>query len=116
MRTAGLIDLVQLGGPGGSVVWTTYAGVGQSKPDLYRQTTRHEIAVAAASARYASPGLGEHARPGVGSRDDGCENRFVVDDRGHRDAARPWLVRPDLSAHVHAAAIGKADVEQHHLG
>lgn len=56
MRTAGLIDSVQLGGPGGALVWATYAGVGQGKPDLYRQTTRHEIAVAAVSARFAAAG------------------------------------------------------------
>jgi hypothetical protein len=56
MKTAGLIDTAQLGGPGGVVVWATYAGVRQAKPDLYRQTTRHEIAVAATSARYAAAG------------------------------------------------------------
>jgi hypothetical protein len=56
MRTAGLIDLVKLGGPGGSLVWVTYAGSGRSKPDLFRQTTRHELAVAATSARYAAAG------------------------------------------------------------
>ena len=56
MRMAGLIDSAQLGGAGGAVVWATYAAVRQGKPDLYRQTTRHEIAVAAASARYAAAG------------------------------------------------------------
>jgi hypothetical protein len=56
MRTAGLVDSAQLGGAGGAVVWATYAAVRQAKPDLYRQTTRHEIAVAAASARYAAAG------------------------------------------------------------
>jgi len=56
MRTAGLIETAQMGGPGGAIVWATYAGVRQAKPDLYRQTTRHEIAVAAASARYAAAG------------------------------------------------------------
>jgi hypothetical protein len=56
MRTAGYIDRVNLGGAGGSVVWATFAGVGKSRPDLYRQTTRHEIAVSTASARYAAGG------------------------------------------------------------
>jgi hypothetical protein len=56
MRTAGLIETAQMGGAGGAVVWATYAGVRQAKPDLFRQTTRHEIAVAAASARYAAAG------------------------------------------------------------
>lgn len=56
METAGMIGRAQLGGAGGSLVWVTYAGTGLSKPNLYRQTTRHEVAVAAASARYATAG------------------------------------------------------------
>lgn len=56
METAGMIDRAQLGGSGGSLVWATYAGTGLAKPNLYRQTTRHEVAVAAASARYAAAG------------------------------------------------------------
>lgn len=56
METAGLIGRAQLGGAGGSLVWATYAGTGQGRPNLYRQTTRHEVAVAAASARYATAG------------------------------------------------------------
>lgn len=56
METAGMIDRAQLGGSGGSLVWATYQGTGQGKPNLYRQTTRHEVAVAAASARYVAAG------------------------------------------------------------
>ncbi|MGN6446106.1 hypothetical protein [Amnibacterium sp.] len=56
MKTAGMVDRAQLGGAGGSLVWGTYQGIGLSKPGLYRQTTRHEVAVAAASARYAAAG------------------------------------------------------------
>lgn len=56
MEIAGLIDRAQLGGAGGALVWATYAGTGMGKPSLYRQTTRHEVAVAAASARYATAG------------------------------------------------------------
>jgi hypothetical protein len=56
METAGLIDRAQLGGAGGSLVWGTYAGTGMGRPNVYRQTTRHEVAVAAASARYAVAG------------------------------------------------------------
>ena len=56
METAGTVDRAQLGGAGGSLVWATYAGTGLAKPNLYRQTTRHEVAVAAASARYAAAG------------------------------------------------------------
>lgn len=56
METAGLVERAQLGGRGGSLVWATYASTGLSRPHLYRQTTRHEVAVAAASARYAAAG------------------------------------------------------------
>lgn len=56
MEAAGLVERAQLGGQGGALVWGTYAGTGVSKPNLYRQTTRHEVAVAAASARYATAG------------------------------------------------------------
>lgn len=58
MEAAGLVERAQLGGPGGAVVWATYAGVGRGRPDLYRQTTRHEIAVSTVSARYAAAGYG----------------------------------------------------------
>ncbi|TDS80011.1 hypothetical protein CLV52_0559 [Amnibacterium kyonggiense] len=56
MEAAGLVERAQLGGAGGSLVWATYAGTGMGKPNLYRQTTRHEVAVSAASARYAAAG------------------------------------------------------------
>ena len=36
----------------GSIVWPTSQVSGQPAPNLFRQTTRHEIAVAAVSARY----------------------------------------------------------------
>lgn len=84
MRTAGLIEVAQLGGPGGSVVWGSYAATRQSKPNLYRQTARHEIAVAAVSARYAAAGYawqrddkppvtGGHQADGVASGGDWAE-------------------------------------------
>jgi hypothetical protein len=56
MQAVGYIDRVNVGGPGGSIVWATFAGVGKSKPDVYRQTTRQEIAVSVACARYVAAG------------------------------------------------------------
>jgi len=56
MEAAGLVERVQLGGRGGSLVFDTYAGTKQGRPGLYRQTTRHAVAVAATSARYAAAG------------------------------------------------------------
>jgi hypothetical protein len=52
MEVVGLIERANLGGPGGSIVWGTYEATGQSRPSIYRQTTRHEVAVAAVSARF----------------------------------------------------------------
>lgn len=40
----------------GSIVWPTHQARGKSDPNLYRQTTRHEVAVAAVSARYLARG------------------------------------------------------------
>jgi len=39
-----------------SIIWATHQGIGRVAPNLYRQTTRHEIAVAAISARYLARG------------------------------------------------------------
>lgn len=84
MEAAGLVERVQLGGRGGSLVFGTYAGTGQGRPHLYRQTTRHEVAVAATSARYAAAGyswrrderpthVGGHQADGVAEARDWVE-------------------------------------------
>ena len=39
-----------------SIVWATHQAVGVSPPNLYRQTVRHDVAVAAVSARYLARG------------------------------------------------------------
>ncbi|MGT2425603.1 hypothetical protein [Amnibacterium kyonggiense] len=57
MELVGLVERQNLGGPGGSVVWGTFEATGQSRPNIYRQTTRHEIAVSAVSARYLAAGF-----------------------------------------------------------
>jgi hypothetical protein len=57
MEVVGLIERANLGGPGGSIVWGTYEATGQGRPNVYRQTTRHEVAVAAVSARYINAGF-----------------------------------------------------------
>jgi hypothetical protein len=68
----------------GSVVWATHQAIGKSNPNLYRQTARHEVAVAAVSARYlahgytwardrVAPSKGEHQADGVAIRGDEIE-------------------------------------------
>ena len=49
---------VRLFGAGGSLVWATSARTGRVTPNLLSQTTRHEVAVSVASARYAAAGYG----------------------------------------------------------
>jgi hypothetical protein len=84
MQTAGYIDRVNAGGAGGSIVWGTFAGTGKGKPDVFRQTTRHEIAVSSASARYVTAGYAwqaderaqhswEHQTDGIAIADDWVE-------------------------------------------
>lgn len=54
MEQAGMIGRTRIGS--GTVVWATFGAVGRTKPDVFRQTTRHEVAVSTASARYAAAG------------------------------------------------------------
>jgi hypothetical protein len=47
----GLVQRAQPAFNDRSIIWATHQGIGIVAPNLYRQTTRHEIAVAAVSAR-----------------------------------------------------------------
>jgi|GEM_PF-1696036 hypothetical protein len=64
----------------GSIVWATYQVTGKAKPNLFKQTTRHEVSVAAVSARFIAGGAEwrrdrvpaskkEHMADGVAERD-----------------------------------------------
>lgn len=52
----GLVQRAQPAFNDRSIIWATHQGIGRVAPNLYRQTTRHEIAVAAVSARYLARG------------------------------------------------------------
>ena len=52
----GLVQRAQPAFNDRSIIWGTHQGIGKIAPNLYRQTTRHEIAVAAVSARYLARG------------------------------------------------------------
>jgi hypothetical protein len=67
-----------------SIVWATHLAVGKTAPNIFRQTTRHEVAVAAVSARYLvrgyswrrdrkPAGLRDHQADGVALRGDMVE-------------------------------------------
>lgn len=53
----GLIDRTRLSYQDSQIVWATHTATGRVAPNLYRQTTRHELAVAAVSARYLARGF-----------------------------------------------------------
>lgn len=74
----------------GSIVWATHQAIGKTAPNLFRQTTRHEVAVAAVSARYLcrgyswerdrKPGMrNEHQTDGVAVRPDGRRELVEVE-------------------------------------
>ena len=52
----GLVQRAQPAFNDRSIIWATHLGIGRVAPNLYRQTTRREIAVAAVSARYLARG------------------------------------------------------------
>lgn len=55
-REAGLIETGRPTFRDGSVLWVAHHMSGRAAPDLHRQTTRHEVAVAATSARFLAHG------------------------------------------------------------
>lgn len=52
LAEVGLVDRARPTFRDGSIVWATHQAIGKSAPNLFRQTTRHEVAVAAVAARY----------------------------------------------------------------
>jgi hypothetical protein len=56
LAAEGLVQRAQPAFNDRSIIWATHQGIGLVAPNLYRQTTRHEIAVASVSARYLAHG------------------------------------------------------------
>ena len=86
LRVVGLVDSARPALRDGSIIWATRQAVGKPAPKLLQQTTRHEVAVAAASARYLfhgwdwhrdrkAIGLYDHQADGVATQ--GSEARLV---------------------------------------
>lgn len=53
---AGMLDRARPSYQEGQIVWASHQAIGRQAPNIYRQTTRHEVAVAAVSARYLARG------------------------------------------------------------
>lgn len=79
LREVGLLGRARPMFQSASIVWATYDAIGRTAPNIYRQTTRHELAVARVSARYLARGyewsrdrkpqnLAEHMADGVATR------------------------------------------------
>ncbi|MBT1611866.1 hypothetical protein [Curtobacterium poinsettiae] len=58
MEEAGMVERSRVPPFKGTMVWATPKAVGKRRPDLLRQTTRHELMVSVASARYLNAGWG----------------------------------------------------------
>ncbi|MCU1410510.1 MAG: hypothetical protein JWR04_1217 [Rhodoglobus sp.] len=56
MAEVGLVDRVRPMYRDRQIVWPTHLATGRAAPALFRQTMRHELAVAAVSARYLARG------------------------------------------------------------
>jgi hypothetical protein len=56
MKEVGAVDSGRPTFRDGSLLWSTHAWTGESRPNLYRQTTRHEVAVSIAAARFLAHG------------------------------------------------------------
>jgi hypothetical protein len=82
MGDAGLVGRFRATYRDSSIVWATFAAVGKPAPNLHRQTVRHEVAVAAVSARYLFRGFQwERDRKPIGMLDhqaDGIATRGEV--------------------------------------
>lgn len=57
LAEVGLVDRARPTFRDGSIVWATHQAIGKTAPNLFRQTTRHEVAVASISARYLCHGF-----------------------------------------------------------
>lgn len=53
---AGLLDRGRPTFRDGSIVWATFQVTGKARPNLFKQTTRHEVAVGSVSARFLAGG------------------------------------------------------------
>ncbi|MFE6237571.1 hypothetical protein [Cellulosimicrobium sp. NPDC057862] len=85
METVQLVERGRVSSVGGALVWPTHAASGRTPPSLLRQTTRHEVAVSIASARYVAAGWSwdkdrapaevgtVHSADGIAFRDDAVE-------------------------------------------
>jgi len=100
MRSVGLVAAARPGFATRSVVWPSPADTGVRAPDLFRLGTRHEVAVAASSARYLAAGYTWTPDPMYVGRQPGARGRVHVADGAVRATpiGLPDLVEVELTA------------------
>lgn len=133
-RDAGLIETARPLFRDGAVVWVSHQISGRPAPDLHRQTTRHEVAVGAAAARFLARGYEwqrdrrpvvpkiDHQADGVGLRDG---ERILVEveltpktDKRYRDIFANHLSRhhsEGVTAVVYFCTTNAAVAVQKHV-
>ena len=92
MKEVGAVDSGRPTFRDGSLLWSTHAWTGESRPNLYRQTTRHEVAVSIAAARFLESVV-----------DPGAELDAIIAQH-YLDAKEAMPSEPDV-AELEAAAI-----------
>ena len=116
MVEAGLVARARPTFQGASIVWATHDAVGRQPPNLFRQTTRHEVAVATVSARYLALGYAwqrdrrpvsvrDHQVDGVATRDGRVE--LVEVELTAKSASRSKLIHENHSRRLTQDGISK---------
>lgn len=107
---AGLLDRGRPTFRDGSIVWATFQVTGKAKPNLFKQTTRHEVAVSAASARFIAGGAAwsrdrvpatkaEHMADGAATRDGRVQ--LVEVELTTKTLTRYQAILPDHARRLH---------------
>ncbi|MEC5150298.1 hypothetical protein [Cryobacterium sp. GrIS_2_6] len=116
MVEAGLVARARPTFHGASIVWATHDAVGRQPPNLFRQTTRHEVAVATVSARYLAlgytwqrdrrpVGMLDHQADGVANYGDSVE--LVEVELTAKSASRYKLIHENHSRRLTQDGISK---------
>lgn len=115
MVEVGLVDRVRPLYRDRQIVWPTHRATGRSAPALFRQTMRHELTVAAVSARYLARGyswardsrpqsLHDHQADGIATRGEARE--LVEVELTAKKLSRYKLIH---SRHAQRIASGEID-------
>ncbi|MDY7542668.1 MULTISPECIES: hypothetical protein [unclassified Cryobacterium] len=116
MVEAGLVARARPTFQGASIVWATHDAVGRQPPNLFRQTTRHEVAVASVSARYLALGYAwqrdrrpvgvlDHQADGIATRDGQVE--LVEVELTAKSASRYKLIHENHARRLTQEGISK---------